>query len=328
MIWVSLVLATGLMRLALFLRYRRAMPPENRVPIWERTFFILTMLYFLSWGIGGLWIMPTDSLVHQVVILYFLIGLAGSAVAVFSANRVLLLGAISALLLPMLFWLFSKTDTLSIGLGLAGAAFLVSAVRSSRILSSAMRQNLRLNHQLVKAKAAAEQLARVDELTGLYNRRAFYEYGGLLVTQSQRAQSPMSVIILDLDFFKQINDDYGHHAGDRVLRHVSGTIVSGLRETDVCGRVGGEEFAILLPGTTLAPAIAVAEKLRMLLAQTPITVGDKKLKVTASMGVAEGNEGLEAMLNIADSSLYEAKEAGRNRVAHHLPAIAAETCCL
>ncbi len=314
LIWLGCTVLAGLSRLVVFIHYWRWPPHEEQVPARERAYFITMMLYFSVWGIGGVWLMPEDSPVHQVVVAYFLIGMAGSAIAVFSANRFMLLCAVAVLLTPTLVWLYSRADLLSVGIAIGGTAFLLSAVRSSRILSRAMRQNLSLKHRLMRARAAAEKLARVDELTGLANRRAFYEMGENLAAQSRRMGTPLSVIALDVDYFKQINDSHGHLWGDNALQHLAGVLTGALRSTDVCGRVGGEEFAILLPGTPLEDATAVAEALRKELQSTPLPMPAGELTVTASLGVTEGNADLGELMRQADTALYSAKSQGRNRV--------------
>jgi diguanylate cyclase (GGDEF)-like protein len=312
--WLGAAAITGLLRIVVFLQYWRWPPRDEQVAARERAYLITMVLYFGVWGVGSLWIMPHDSPVHQVVVSYFLIGMAGSAIAVFSANRLMLLCAIAILLIPSLGWFFSRGDLLSIGMAAGGTAFLLSAIRSSRVLSRAMRQNLRLKHRLIRAKSAAENLARVDELTGLANRRAFYETAESMAAQSRRLGTPLSLIALDVDYFKKINDSHGHLWGDNALQHLAKLMTTSLRSTDVCGRIGGEEFAILLPGTPLQDALAVAETLRKDLAAAPLPMPGGELVVTASLGVTEGNSGVGELMQQADTALYLAKANGRNRV--------------
>jgi PleD family two-component response regulator len=120
------------------------------------------------------------------------------------------LGAVTALLLPVLAWYYSRSDFQSIGMAVAGTIFLLSAIRSSKVLSRAMGQNLRLNYELMQAKADAERVPRIDELTGLFNRRALYEQLDLQVAQARRSGDPLSLVLLDVDRFKEINDRNGH----------------------------------------------------------------------------------------------------------------------
>lgn len=171
--------------------------------------------------------------------------------------------------------------------------------------------------ELALANVALHRLARHDELTGLSNRLAANERLHIEFTGMRRTHQPYSVLMMDLDLFKRVNDTYGHAVGDRVLRQLARTIEANLRESDFVARFGGEEFLALLPDTPLADAYQVAEKLREAVeAQPDPTAG----RLTVSIGVAlatpqQANEYLAVRL--ADDCLYEAKNLGRNRVVVH-----------
>jgi diguanylate cyclase (GGDEF)-like protein len=160
-------------------------------------------------------------------------------------------------------------------------------------------------------------LASTDPLTGSANRRSFVEKSEIEIARAQRYDRPLSLLMLDVDRFKAINDTYGHAAGDAVLRAIGDTLRANLRATDILGRIGGEEFAILLVETTLPSAALLAEKLRLQLAALVIRHGAHELRFTASFGVAPLGAGLDDALRVADELLYEAKRAGRNRIAAH-----------
>jgi diguanylate cyclase (GGDEF)-like protein len=160
-------------------------------------------------------------------------------------------------------------------------------------------------------------LASTDPLTGSANRRSFVEKSEIEIARAQRYDRPLSLLMLDVDRFKAINDTYGHAAGDAVLRAIGDTLRANLRTTDILGRIGGEEFAILLVETTLPSAALLAEKLRLQLAALVIRHGAHELRFTASFGVAPLGAGLDDALRVADELLYEAKRAGRNRIAAH-----------
>lgn len=174
----------------------------------------------------------------------------------------------------------------------------------------------------------AQRLACVDPLTGLANRRAFLDKMSTEISRSHRYDHPVSVLMLDVDHFKSVNDQHGHMAGDRVLAMVGNLLGQSLRSTDFAGRWGGEEFAVLLPHTDLAGARMVAERLRATLASRACPVGrpgpdgaSLTLRVTASIGVAvlEPGETWGALVGRADQAMYAAKADGRNRVALALP---------
>jgi diguanylate cyclase (GGDEF)-like protein len=164
-----------------------------------------------------------------------------------------------------------------------------------------------------------ENLATIDELTGAYNRRHFFNVGKAEIARAWRYGHPLSIIILDLDHFKRVNDTWGHEAGDRVLQEACRIIKSRMRSIDIFGRHGGEEFAVLLPETPPDQAAAVAERLRASLADHQVKVaGDASVSITASIGVAGAlrirEESIDSLIRSADAAMYKAKEAGRNCV--------------
>jgi diguanylate cyclase (GGDEF)-like protein len=168
-------------------------------------------------------------------------------------------------------------------------------------------------------------LATTDMLTGVPNRRSFYESGAVELARARRYMRPLSLLMIDADNFKQVNDTYGHAAGDEILKALSSTLRSSIRETDVLGRLGGEEFGILMPETTLPHAAGLAERLRIAVAGLSLTFQNRTLCITISVGVTavpDGSSGLDTALSVADNLLYQAKERGRNCVvvAEELPA--------
>lgn len=159
------------------------------------------------------------------------------------------------------------------------------------------------------------RMATCDELTGLANRRSFTARAEDLHKLCRRTVQAATLIVLDIDHFKRINDTYGHAAGDAVLRAVALALQESLREIDILGRIGGEEFAIVLPGTDIAQAGATAERLRMAVADQVVSHAGQALGVTVSLGLAPlTGASLDAAMARADGNLYVAKAQGRNRV--------------
>ena len=163
-----------------------------------------------------------------------------------------------------------------------------------------------------------QSLALTDPLTGLHNRRNIFELGKIEFSRAHRMNRPFCCMMLDLDRFKQINDNYGHPAGDKVLQEFATLCKRSVREMDMVGRYGGEELVIIMPETDLKTAVPVAERLRKSIADTPISIPGGEVCVTVSIGIAQKDENtlqLETLIARADQAMYIAKHKGRNRVA-------------
>ncbi|MBI3546213.1 MAG: diguanylate cyclase [Gammaproteobacteria bacterium] len=188
-----------------------------------------------------------------------------------------------------------------------------------------MQARVKVHHRLARTireleisrKALAEQ-ATTDPLTKLKNRRAFFENGAKALAQARRYISDLSVILLDIDFFKKINDSYGHQTGDEVLILVSHILSSMARTEDTVARIGGEEFALLLPDTNRLGTAVLAERIRVAIEREKFIVGDKVVPVTVSIGIAsfgvDPADSIDHLLSVADTRLYLAKNGGRNRI--------------
>lgn len=165
---------------------------------------------------------------------------------------------------------------------------------------------------------ALEKQAHFDFLTGLCNRRHFLERAEAELNRSQRYEKDLSILMIDVDNFKRINDTYGHKSGDLVLQKIANIFQSTLRDVDIAGRIGGEEFAVLLPETCIDKALDVAERLRTEVAGACVEADQaSSIQFTISIGIATKlslNEKLDDLLSFADTALYEAKDAGRNRI--------------
>lgn len=175
---------------------------------------------------------------------------------------------------------------------------------------------LELQEQLIAAREQLRMEAAHDCLTGLWNRVAILEILQRELARSRREAAPVAVIMVDLDYFKQINDTHGHLAGDAVLREVSRRMGSSMRPYDAIGRYGGEEFLIVAPGCDATAAVKLAERFRACISQKPIDIFDGAFPATVSLGVTASSDAKEAddLVRAADEALYRAKNAGRNRV--------------
>lgn len=174
-----------------------------------------------------------------------------------------------------------------------------------------------LSQDILHAMARIKLISETDALTGVYNMRAFRSLAARECALARRYNRILSLLMVDSDHLKEMNDTHGHAAGDRLIRHIVTSIRSALRTTDVVARYGGDEFVCLLPETGAAGAAIVAERLRYHLEKTPVDIGSKSVPSTVSVGIASfpaHGTSLESLAKNADRALYASKERGRNRV--------------
>ncbi len=245
-----------------------------------------------------------------------LVGVLYTTVVLFGllarARRMVLAFASTSTVLIVLGWLLNPVVDSSSAVGFINrglALFVIWAIAGMAY------HYLNAQHEL---EAALRHLAESDPLTQILNRVGIMTELGRRFAEFQRYGSLFSVLMIDVDHFKQINDRCGHLAGDQVLRRVAGIVRSALREVDSVGRYGGEEFLVVLPGTRLDSAVNTAERIRIALEQIPIRVEREQVRVTVSIGAAtatlDGPKTADALIDGADRAMYEAKHGGRNRV--------------
>jgi len=197
--------------------------------------------------------------------------------------------------------------------------------KSERIAAECPAGNDRCPHiptvaELLQEVKQLKALVRTDELTGLYNFRYFNHALELEMERTRRSSQPTCLIMLDLDYFKKINDVYGHEIGNKVLSHTASLVRKTIRRLDIPCRYGGEEFMLILPDTSLSDGVRFANRLRTLIGNTFVDIGEKPLQVTASFGVdvyASGDQRSDTeFIKNVDKYLYQAKADGRNKVCH------------
>lgn len=234
----------------------------------------------------------------------------------FAINALIVSAALAA------FLFLAAADPVAIrhplNLGLAAVVAYAFILGMGNAVQRLRRQTFLVHSRLRDANERLERLARTDPLTGCANRRHFFELGARELERARRHSRPLSVAAIDLDHFKSVNDRYGHATGDRTLEAVVAAVEQELREGDVLGRIGGEEFAVLLPETDAAGAVDMAERLRRRIAATRVASERGPVRVTASFGVADNSQDpldFDKLVVRADTALYRAKETGRDRVA-------------
>jgi diguanylate cyclase (GGDEF)-like protein len=312
--WSAALISVGLVRLVIHAAYRRGSPRVENIQVYARAYLTVSILYFSGWGLGGVWVMPDTSPVHQVIMFFFLMGLAGSAMAVFSMSRNMQLIVIVILLCPATIKFLISGNIAFQGMAIGSIIFFLSAIRSSFILWQTMHQNISLKHELEVAKVEAEYLARTDELTNLYNYRAFHEYAERHLSLVKHNKTPLCLIMIDIDDFKSVNDKYGHAVGDFALIHVAALLRNKVRSSDICCRIGGEEFAIILPDTDAQGALDLAENIRREFEVSPLNLDGNIIHLTVSIGLSDKLASVDELVRDADFALYKAKRNGRNRV--------------
>jgi len=313
--WLSILTASTLLRVGMFVAYSRS-PESQRIPQrWELRYWITLVLSAGVWGIGAFVVMPADDLLSQALVMLFTVGMSVAAVSCYSAYRDMTLVSIALVLLPCTVWLLFQPSSTQVGMAISALIFACFVVSATRKLSDALEQAFRLTREMERAHSISNYAAQTDDLTGLKNRRAFFEGAQELFSQCRRGHRPLCALMLDMDHFKQINDTFGHQAGDRVLQQIGGVITASFRASDLHGRMGGEEFAVLLPDTRPEVAMAIAEQVVQAIASMK---SEPVLRMTASVGIAftqAYDQDLYHLMNRADEALYRAKALGRNQVA-------------
>ena len=228
-------------------------------------------------------------------------------------------GAARVTALMIFFVMVVLTFRLMISLGLLGSSYASLEVLghdATMVAITALGFSF-VGMYVAETKRRLHEETRLDSLTGLHNRRAFEEMAQREVLAAARESTPLTLLMMDLDHFKKLNDTWGHALGDRALRAFGGVLLTVTGSSDAVARLGGEEFAILLPGRSARSALALAERLRATVEGLRLAEGEELVRFTVSVGLSSlraGEQSLEAMFHRADQALYQAKREGRNRV--------------
>jgi diguanylate cyclase (GGDEF)-like protein len=314
--WTAGLVALCVLRIGTNLGFARAVAGEREIRRWERIFIASIMLVDLWWGFGSLVLLsPQDVLIVDAVVFAFVMLMAGGHAASYAAHPFTVLAGVLCLVVPITVDFALRPDTFHRAMAFVSVMFVAASMRSIRTLGYFFGRTHRLAHELKLEKARAEEVARTDFLTGLQNRRAFYEEGERLLHALVRGGRP-AVLMIDIDHFKAINDRHGHAGGDAALRALAELLRAQLPSGAVPGRLGGEEFALLLPDSSMEAAMASAERMRAATEALVVEFEGQQIRFTVSMGVAAFAPGdtLDGWIARADAALYRSKQEGRNRV--------------
>jgi len=312
--WAAALFGVNVARIGLAFAYWHA--PSPSVRIWYTRFVAGMMASSGLWGLAGPLFMPIIPPMEALALALAIGGIAAGGLPLLGAILPLYLTHVALALVPVLITFVVLGSHMDIVLAIMIILYAGALGMSGRTYSRNLRNAYLSGARLDEANRALEWRASHDTLTGLWNRQRFENELDEELERARRYNTPCSLIMLDLDHFKSINDAHGHDAGDRVLARIGRVLAAQVRGFDQVARWGGEEFMVLLPQTELAAATQTAERLRAHIAGG----GDNAIHCTASLGVAScnGPEQRFAVLKRLDDALYRAKEDGRNRV-HTLP---------
>lgn len=336
--WMAFMFAVMAVRLLLGWHWQSVQddPTQWRKALYWR--MLVSAVYGLGWG-GSMIMLNTGAL---DVLTAFKVGTLTAALGIMLNSMSVIFTVYLAFLVPcwilLIFYIFFASGFLSpqdamicgVAVTIFGVVLIGSSSSIARLTRMFFLSKFGLDEALAETResharetALSQKLAdqaRRDALTGAYNRRHLSEQLDHQLALFQRTCQPFSVVLVDIDHFKQINDNYGHDVGDLVLKGATQAMTQALREMDVFGRWGGEEFLCILPHTGSADAVLCAERQRQSLSSTDFDEGNPGLRVTASFGVAtsQNGDGVDDIVKRCDLALYRAKSEGRDRVVAHL----------
>lgn len=285
--------------------------------LWTTRLKIGTGLSGLFWGSAGAGLFPSGDLPHQVIITFALAGLSAGAMTSYAAIRRCYFLFVLPTILPIAVRMIMEGTEIHYTMAALTILFLGVIVRAAVETDRMINNVLTVRAENVELTRALRYQATHDPLVDLVNHREFTARLTTVARQAQQYRDPYALLFVDLDRFKEVNDTAGHAAGDEALRQIGQILKSCIRTHDTAARMGGDEFAVLLPACNRDRAIAIATRTHTAIAQFTFESGGRELRVGASIGVAytdAGEHGADAMLRAADSACYAAKNNGRGRI--------------
>jgi len=327
-VWVALMVAFELGVVWISHRHRSSQGNEEHAQPWARALILSTLVSGLVWGSSVWFVWSEAHFLLYVLNLSVLVGVSGIAMMIASPVRSTTVLFSMGLLLPPLVQIGWTENAIGSQIFASWLVMFVVQVTYARELKRELVQQLDATARkealvglltvartdLQDAMTQLNRLVTVDQLTGAYTRRYIFEQLDRHAACRKRHGTPVSIVMLDLDHFKRVNDRYGHPVGDKALRTAALAVTGQLRDGDMLARMGGEEFLVVLPMTDKAGAVLLAERLRQTLSETTLQAGGDTLALPASFGVAElqPDEDIAAWYQRVDAALYQAKAQGRN----------------
>lgn len=284
----------------------------------KKLFMISNMFQAFMWTTSSILAVIYAPQPYELVCFVMIIGIITAAVLSMSTLYSAYIAFFFAMIIPQLLILLYYGEHHHIGLIWFTVIFIPATMLLSKTLYNSRLANIEDNCKLEETVNELHKLSMIDNLTNIYNRRYFFKISQDLISIAEREQQKVSLLMLDIDLFKKINDTYGHHAGDFILINLVKEIEKMMRKSDVFARIGGEEFSVLLHNTSIEGATVIAEKIRATIEKKVFVYNSISISLTISIGIAEFNKTngtIETLYKQADEKLYFAKEHGRNRVA-------------
>lgn len=292
---------------------------KNVVKIRQHVFYFLLSNIFQAfmWTIASILCVIYAPVPFELVTFVMIIGIITAAVLSMSSIFYAYMTFFFFMLIPQIIIMIYFGEHQHFSLVLFALIYFPATILLSKSIYNSHRTAIETNDALQSSVAELHKLSITDSLTNIYNRGYFFEIAHNLISILSREKKTVSLLMIDIDHFKEINDTYGHQAGDLILTSFAKIITNFMRQSDIFARVGGEEFAILLHDTSLDGAKVIAEKIRQEINKKAFTYNDISINVTVSIGASFLNpsySSIEELYKEADNKLYRAKSEGRNRV--------------
>lgn len=316
-LWAVVELALIAVYIGVYLRFLRAQPQPSHEELWTRRIAWAHGAHMVMWSSIVVWAYVPGDLNPLMFVMLMQAGLISLTVAMSNPHRRLLLSDLVAPTVALVVPPLRDGTLFSLGLTAVGIFYVALMLQVGLRMHASTTETLVLRQRNDELIRQLEQQVRRDGLTGLSNREHFIATGRTELERAARYRHPLALLMMDLDHFKSINDTHGHLAGDEVLKSVSRVCREMVRTNDCLARLGGEEFAVLMPQTSLAQASAAAERLREAVAGLRCDLREGVVTPTMSIGVAiahDGQEGLPSLMRRGDLAMYQAKAKGRNCV--------------